>query len=338
MLRSEWLLLFGSLLVAGALYNHYMGHSALLIELVMVGIGTTLAVLACRSLLRSDVKDSEGALVDFLSRYIRKDLCGVILSIAGFTLILLWSLWKIVFIGRTDLRMEDFIVTLLGLSLVVYSSERSRLGEVKDFIVLYLLFLTIVFVVIWRTYSIVTGESYYRVTAYAEYYVVTMPVTWVLTALGFHVNAILDLDGIGLSNIIEYEYNGVMLRVGIGVGCSGLYSAGLFFSAFLAFVIARYRRVDAYTFAGLLAGFAVTWMANITRMVVTVMAGIAWGHPALVTVHSYIGIIIFVVFITIFWVLIVRWLDRRESQAAPPQAQPSEKEMTEGSRNGANAE
>ncbi|UCE45335.1 MAG: exosortase/archaeosortase family protein [Methanobacteriota archaeon] len=338
MLRSEWLLLLGSLLVAGALYNHYMGHSALLIELVMVGIGTTLAVLACRSLLRSDVKGSEGALVDFLSRYVNKDHCGVVISIAGFTLILLWSLWKIVFIGKTDLRMEDFIVTLLGLSLVVYSSERSRLGEVKDFIVLYLLFLTIVFVVIWRTYSLVTGESHYRVTAYAEYYVVTMPVTWMLTALGFHVNAILDLDGIGLSNIIEYEHDGMMLRVGIGVGCSGLYSAGLFFSAFLAFVVARYRRVDIYTSVGLSAGFVVTWMANITRMVVTVMAGIAWGHPALATVHSYIGIIIFVAFITVFWVFIVRWLDRKEGRTAPPSALPSEEGVSEEPSNSASAE
>lgn len=312
MLRSEWLLLFGSSLVAGALYNHYMGHSALLVELIMLGVGAVVATWACLSLQRSEVAASEGILVDFLSRYIRRERCGVLIPVAGFALILSWSVWKIAFVGMTDLRMEDFIVTLLGLSLVVYPSGRSKLADAKDFVVLYLMLLTVVFVVIWRTYSIVTGDSHYRITSYAEYYIITAPVAWLMSALGFHVNAILDIDGIGLSNMIEYEYDGTLLRVGIGAGCSGLYSAGLFFSAFLAFVITRYRRIDTYTSVGLLVGFALTWLSNIIRMVVTVAAGITWGHPALAFVHAFIGIVIFVAFISVFWILIVRWLDSKE--------------------------
>lgn len=311
-MRNEWLLLLGSLLVAGALYNHYMGHSALLVELVMVGVGAAVALRACLSMQRLGSRESEGLLVDILSRYIRRELCPMVIPVVGFALILLWSVWKIAFVGETNLRMEDFIVTLLGLALVVYPSGQSKLGEVKDFVALYLIFLAVVFVVIWRTYSIVTGESHYEITAYTEYYIITAPVAWILGAFGFHVNAILDLDGIGLSNIIEYEYGGVMLRVGIGEGCSGLYSAGLFFSAFLAFVIARYRRIDRYTSFGLALGFVTTWFSNIVRMVVTIMAGIAWGHPALAFVHGFIGIIIFVAFISVFWIVIVRWLDTKE--------------------------
>ncbi|UCE91286.1 MAG: exosortase/archaeosortase family protein [Methanobacteriota archaeon] len=312
MLRNEWLLLLGSLLVAGALYNHYMGHSALLVELVMVGVGAALATRACLSLQRSVSRESEGILVDFLSRYVRRELCPVLIPAAGFALILLWSLWKMVLVGETNLRMEDFIVTLLGLALVVYPSGRSKLGEAKDFVTLYLVFLAVVFVVIWRAYSFVTGESHYRVTAYAEYYIITAPVAWLLGVLGFRVDAILDVDGIGLTNIIEYEHNDMLFRVGIGDGCSGLYSAGLFFSAFLAFVVARYRRIDARIAVGLLVGFAVTWLSNIIRMVVTIMAGIAWGHPALAFVHGFVGILIFVSLISVFWIIIVRWLDSRE--------------------------
>ena len=324
MLRSEWLLLFGSLLVTGALYNHYMGHSALLIEILMVGIGSAVAISACLSLLKSGARSSEGILYDFLSRYLRRDHCGLVIPFVGFAIILLWSVWKMAFHGETNLRMEDFIVTLLGLSLILYSSGRTALGEVKDFVVLYLMLLTLVFVVIWRAYSLATGESQYRITAYSEYYLITAPVVWLLQAFGFHVNAVLDMDGIGLSNIIEYEHNGSILRVGIGVGCSGLYSAGLFFSAFLAFVIARYRRLDSYTLVGLLVGFAMTWLSNIIRMAITVWAGIMWGHPALATVHSYIGIIVFVTLITVFWLLIIRWLDKKKmppiSSPTPPHA------------------
>ena len=303
------------MLVAAALYSHYMGgHSALLIELIMVGVGTAIGIHACISLQKLTSKESEGILVDLLSRYMRRELCAYIIPVAGFALILSWSIWKMVFIGETNLRMEDFIVTLLGLALVVYPSGKSKLGEVKDFVVLYLMLLAIVFVIIWRTYSLVTGESHYRITSYAEHYFIALPVSWLLEAFGFNVNAILDLDGIGLANIIEYEHDGLLQRVGIGVGCSGLYSAGLFFSAFLAFVIARYRRLDVYTSIGLLVGFVTTWVSNIIRMVITVMAGIAWGPRALVAVHSFIGILIFVGFLSVFWIIIVRWLDSKEQK------------------------
>ena len=93
-----------------------------------------------------------------------------------------------------------------------------------------------------------------------------------------------------------------------------MYSAGLFFSAFLAFVLVRYRKVDRYILAALGLGFALTWLSNILRMAITILVGSIWGHPALVFVHSYIGIVIFVVFVTVFWLLIVRWLDRVEKK------------------------
>jgi len=178
--------------------------------------------------------------------------------------------------------------------------------------VLYLTFLAVVFVVIWGAYEKITGESYYRVTAYSEYYFITLPVVALVNLFGVSATAELDLGGIGLSNVISYEYHGVLLRVGIGTGCSGLYSAGLFFSAFLAFVLVRYRKVDFPILLSLALGLFVTWAGNIVRMTITVLVGHAYGHPALAFVHSYIGILIFVVFITAFWFPIVRWLDKRE--------------------------
>src|SRR3989339_853988 len=205
------------MLVAGALYNHYMGHSALLVELIMVAAGCVLAIYSTKML-------------------------------------------------------------------AVPEDERAH-G---------------LFVVIWRTYYIVTGESHYEITAYAEFYFVTLPVVTLLDLLGFHVTAILELDGVGLANIIEYVHDDRLLRLGIGVGCSGLYSAGLFFSAFLAFVLTRYRKLDANIGIGLGIGLLVTWASNIIRMTITIMVGIAYGHPALAFVHGYIGILIFVACITVF--------------------------------------
>ncbi|MCU0860483.1 MAG: hypothetical protein MUE55_07870, partial [Thermoplasmata archaeon] len=270
-LKGEWLLILGAMLVAGALYNHYMGHSALLVEIVMVAAGSALALYSTRLLTLPSGEEGHGILFDVLTRFVSPKHARTIIPMSGFALLLAWSAWKIFVYGTTDLRMEDFIVTLFGLSLVVYYSGPSAFTDVKDFVALYLMFLTFVFVVIWRTYFFVTGTSAYEITSYSEFYVVTKPTATLLGLLGFHVDAVLELDGIGLSNIIEYMHDGGLHRLGIGTGCSGLYSAGLFFSAFLAFVLARYRALDRYIGAGLAVGFFVTWLSNIIRMAITIM-------------------------------------------------------------------
>lgn len=326
--EKEWLLLFGSLFVAGALYNHYLGHSALLVEIILVVIGIVLAVYAAWKTSVLKKESADGLLIRLMKRFMSRERAAALIPMLGFAVLLTWSVWKIFFIHMSDLRMEDFIVTLFGLSLVLYNYGPSKLHQMQDFVVLYLLFLVLIFIGLWKLYAITSGESSYRITAYAEYYIVTQPVTAILNVMGFDVSCELRLGGIGLANIIEYEYGDRILRLGIGAGCSGLYSAGLFFSAFLAFVFVRYEKIDRYVGVALALGFVVTWLSNIVRMVFTVMAGIMWGHPALAFVHSYIGIVIFVVFVTIFWLLIVRWLDSKEpkpseaplNQAAPVQS------------------
>lgn len=316
-LRREWLLLLGSLSVMAAMFNHYLGHSYYLLEIVLVSFGTLLAAISLWRTRTEGVAKRDGLIVDLLSRILPKEWATVMLPLVGFALILAWSSYKLFVLGKADLRMEDFIVTLFGLSLVLYYLGPSEYTMHKDFVVLYLMFLTIIFAVIWKLYTLITGESYYRVTAYSEYYFITLPVVWLVRLFGVGAEAELNFDGIGLSNIITYEYHGVMLKLGVGTGCSGLYSAGLFFSAFLAFVIVRYERIDARILSALCLGLLVTWFGNIFRMVVTVLIGSAYGHPALASFHSTFGIVIFVAFITAFWYFIVRWLDKTPAEPGP---------------------
>lgn len=328
-IRREWLLLLGALLVMAALFNHYLSHSSYFLEIILVSTGGALALLSMWGRPPEERERREGLIIEFLSRLVPKQWLAVALPVLGFAVILIWSAWKIFVSGQTDLRIEDFIVTLFGLSVVLYYFGPSEYTMQKDFVVLYLFFLTVVFAVIWRLYTVITGESYYRVTAYSEYYFITLPVVWLVRMFGVGADAELDLDGVGLSNTIAYEYEGVLIRLGVGSGCSGLYSAGLFFSAFLAFVIVRYQRMDSRILAALGLGLLVTWFGNIFRMVVTVLIGSAYGHPALVFVHSTLGIVIFVAFITVFWYLIVRWLDKsiagRERTALPEETPSADK-------------
>jgi len=314
---KDWPLLLGCILVAAALYNHYMGHSAYSVELVFIASGI---VLALYSLVydRGEAKEpSSGILVDLLSKVISRERSAVLIPLVGFLLVAIWSGWKLFVTGQADLKLEDFVVTLFGISLVLYNAGPSKYAMQKDFVVLYLMFLTIVFAVIWKTYTIVSGDSYYMINAYSEYYLINIPVVFLVRMFGVEVSSELDASSHGISNYITFEYQGRDILLGIGEGCSGLYSAGLFFSAFLAFVLVRYRKVDPWILAALGLGFIVTWASNIIRMAITIMIGSAYGAPALAFFHGYIGIIVFVVFVTIFWMLIVRWLDLVERPEKP---------------------
>jgi exosortase/archaeosortase family protein len=308
--RHDWLLLIGALAVIGALYNHYLGHSVLLFELILLAVGSAFGLISAKLRIgRVDVAKDEGLITRFLSRWLEERTIGVLIPLSGFVLLTAWSVWKVLFTGETNLRMEDFVVTLFALSLILYQSAPLKLHEQRDFVILYLMFLTITFAGIWKLYSLITGESYARITAYSEYYFITIPVVSVVNLFGVDAHAVLNLGGIGLSNIIEYQYEGRLVRLGIGTGCSGLYSAGLFFSAFLAFVLVRYETVNARILAGLGIGLLVTWFSNILRMVVTIVVGSEFGAPALATFHMYFGIIVFICFVLIFWYFIMRWLD-----------------------------
>ena len=310
--QREWLLLLGSLFVIAALYNHYIGHSVYLVEIIFIVVGTLIALYALITQTPKPAEAEEGMLVVFLSRFLTRKQCALLLPLVGFLLILGWSIWKLSIKGTADLQMEDFMVTLLGLSLVLYYSGPSRFTPQKDFVVLYLIFMTFVFVVIWKSYVMFTGEAGERLSSYTRYYLITIPVVVLVQLLGVDASAFLQTEGPGLTNFIEYAYQGRYITVGIGVTCSGLYSAGLFFSAFLAFVLVRYKKIDKHILLGLGAGLLVTWCSNIFRMTMTILVGSIYGHPGLSFFHSYFGIIAFIIFLTIFWMLIVRWLDRHE--------------------------
>ncbi len=315
--RREWLLMLGSLTIMAALFNHYLSHSSYFLEIVLISFGTVLALFSLWRMNTEDNDKREGLIIEFLSRFVHKTQLAMLLPILGFSVMLVWSAWKLFASGQSDLKIEDFIVTLFGLSLVLYYFGPSEFTMQKDFVVLYLFFLTVIFAVIWRLYTVVTGESYVRVTAYSEYYFITLPVVWLVRLFGVNADAELSFEGIGLSNTIAYEYNDVLIRLGMGMGCSGLYSAGLFFSAFLAFVIVRYERMNGRILGALGLGLLVTWFGNIFRMAVTVLIGAVYGHRALVFVHSTFGIVIFVAFIMVFWYVIVRWLDKTPAGPEP---------------------
>ena len=316
--KRDLSLLLGAVLVAGALYNHYFGHSVLLVEIISIAIGATIFIYG---MWQKDGKESpitKGILISLLSKFLNEKQIETILPLSGFILLVGWTLLKIFVTGDTGLTMGDVIITLLAISVILYYFGPSKYQIEKDFIVLYLIFLTIVFAIIVPVTMSISGESYASFSAYSEFYLVTQPVAFISNIFGANVNAVLDLQSGGMSNNLEFSYHGRLIVLGIGITCSGLYTFGLFFSAFLSFIIVKYRKIDRYIGTALLIGAFVTWASNIVRMVIVVLVGAAYGFQALAIVHMYIGIVLFVLFASVFWVLIVRWLDKKEGLVPPP--------------------
>lgn len=135
-ISREILLLAGSLFVIAAVYNHYIGgHSAYLLEIIFLGIGASLALLSLWPQDKNtEQPEHEGLLVRFLTRFLSKEQCLILIPLAGFVLIMAWSAWKLFVVGDADLHMEDLIVTLFGLSLVLYNAGPSRFAVQKDFV------------------------------------------------------------------------------------------------------------------------------------------------------------------------------------------------------------
>ena len=261
---------------------------------------------------KSDRKTQKGFLTNLLMKVFNEDQTAVIIPLIGFAILVAWTAIKISIHGQTDLRMEDIIITLLGLSLLLYQTGLSKYQQEKDFIVLYLLLLILFFLVVIPLITLLATESYHDFMTYSELTFVTNPVIFMARLFGANVNLELDPYNPEITNYIDFFYQGRLIRLGVGLTCSGIYTFGLFFSAFMAFVLVVYKRFDRYILVALILGAFVTWAANIFRMLIIVLVGAAYGFSALFFVHMYVGIVIFVLFASVFWLLIVRWLDVKE--------------------------
>src|SRR5438093_1113044 len=65
----------------------------------------------------------------------------------------------------------------------------------------------------------------------------------------------------------------LQVTVVISTACSGIYSFGIFASAFAAFALTEYRRLSHRVWITLALGLGASYLANVLRMVVIVLVG-----------------------------------------------------------------
>ena len=217
-------------------------------------------------------------------------------------------------------QTEDTVVLLAAGTLVAYRFVPDQFGRERDFVLLFFIVLNAILVVPLLITRLYYADLERSVDVYS--WVALAPETSaVLSLLGVQnqVHAVLGSTAPGLT--FTPQHFSVQVTVVITTACSGIYSFGIFASAFVALELTECSRPSARMWALLGLGFATSYIANVLRMVVIILVGYYTDTPGtdlqnLLIAHSYLGWIIFLGWITLFWTLLFRFVPR-DSVVAP---------------------
>jgi exosortase/archaeosortase family protein len=183
-----------------------------------------------------------------------------------------------------DLLTEDIIVLLTAAVLLAYGFVPGRFSRERDFVLLFSIGLDLILVA---------------------------PLLVVRHFVGNSVHAVPGLTAPGLSFTPVKMTTPVTLV--ISTACSGIYSFGIFASAYCAFLLTEYERTSWRLWFILGLGFLASYAANLLRMVFIVLVGYYADSAEtdlqnLLLAHSYAGWIIFLAWLALFWGLLFRFL------------------------------
>jgi len=210
------------------------------------------------------------------------------------------------------LQAEDTIAILAACVFLGYGFLPPRFSRERDFVLTFVIALNAILVVpllLARAWEANFERS-------VDFY------SWV--ALAPQTSAVLHL--IGVENTIHPvagatapgltftpQHLGVQVTVVITTACSGIYSFGIFASAFVAFVLTEFQRPARRLWLLLGFGMATAYVANVLRMVIIVLVGYYTDTTEtdlqnMLIAHSYAGWLIFLAWISLFWALLFRFL------------------------------
>src|SRR2546427_7510777 len=217
------------------------------------------------------------------------------------------------------LQTEDTIAILAACVFLGYGFVPPRFSRERDFILSFVIALNAILVVpllLARAWEANFERS-------VDFY------SWV--ALAPETGAVLRL--IGVENTIHPvagatapgltftpQHLGVRGTVVITTACSGIYSFGIFASAFVAFVLTEFQRPARRVWLLLGLGLVTAYVANVLRMVIIVLVGYYTDTTEtdlqnMLLAHSYAGWLIFLGWIALFWGPLVKY--------APPESSSS---------------
>ena len=247
-------------------------------------------------------------------------IIGLLIIVADFTLNF--------FIQKSEIGGNDLIVIFFGIALIFYNPPewmaigpyvanwiKKKYPREMDFMVVFLGLLILILVIpiyaqaLWtgHTQGAQSGELYFE--GDMVFVLLTAPLSGILSVLGVANTASGAL-------LTFWMADGGKAEVGIAATCAGIYSFGIFLSAFIAFVLSEYSRFTRRIGILLVVGSAMTYLANLLRMTLIVLAGYyngvgAGDNPApftLLWTHEYAGELIFISWVAVFWWIAFKYL------------------------------
>ena len=209
------------------------------------------------------------------------------------------------------LQTEDTIVLLAAATLCAYGFVPARFAKERDFGLIFVLALNGILVL-----PLLAARVYY-----ADFERSVDVYSWV--ALAPQTSEILSLLGVAntLHRVVGSTAPGLTfsprnfvgpVTIVITTACSGIYSFGIFASAFVAFVLTEYEKPSPRVWAMLGFGLLTSYAANVFRMVVIVLVGYYTDTAQtdlqnMIVAHSYAGWAIFLTWIAAFWTILLKF-------------------------------
>lgn len=220
-----------------------------------------------------------------------------------------------------NLQTEDSIVLLAAVTLVGYGFVPEKFAKERDFVFVFCIIVNALLVAPLLMVRVFYSDFGKSVDAYS--WVALAPETsFILSLLGVS-NTVHAVSGSTAPGITFIPQNlGLEATVVITTACSGIYSFGIFASAFIAYVLTEYDRTGPRVWALLGLGLATSYVANVLRMVAIVLVGYYTDTAEtdlqnLLIAHSYAGWLIFLVWVALFWGIVFRFMPKTRSDTRP---------------------
>lgn len=210
------------------------------------------------------------------------------------------------------LQTEDTIVILAACVFILYGFVPPRFSRERDFILAFVVALNAILVVpllLARAWE----ANFERSVDFYSWVALAPQTSAVLQLFGVQ-NTIHPVSGATAPGLtFTPQHIGAPVTIVITTACSGIYSFGIFASAFLAFVLTEFQRPARRVWLLLGLGILTAYVANVLRMVIIVLVGYYTDTSEtdlqnMLIAHSYAGWLIFLGWIALFWGLMFRFL------------------------------
>ena len=210
------------------------------------------------------------------------------------------------FVFDGSLSANSLSLIILGFYLTVYNKIEFLDQDSKLIIFIFLVCFCLIFpisTVIFQIYYNNLGSSSSEFNRdKIVYNFLGKPLTNLLTLLGYNVWSSGDTVF-----FIDKEANRVA-SVSISQGCSGLDSLYIFLCGILSYLFVVYGKLDSKVVILLFIGIIMSYIANLIRMAVIILAGHYYGYDALEWAHANVGWLIFTFWIYLFWSLMDKYI------------------------------